>query len=120
MTARIGFWLALVAAGALSGGYLMWGQVQDARYAAKAAEDQAVSLGKQLAEVMARQASTDALLAARKRSDNALTAQLKQLRSDLDKAFRHDPETAAWSDTCVPGVVADRLRLPADPDCNRP
>lgn len=117
-------WLALFAAGAASGGYLMYGQVQDARAAAEAARKEAKEangkaeeLGKSLASVLARQAQTDASLAARKRQEAALTAQLKELNSDLDRAFKDDPNSATWGADCVPAAVADRLRLPADPDC---
>lgn len=120
-------WLAVFAAGAGAGGYVMYGQVQDARAAAKAAQDQAreangkaEELGKSLASVLARQAQTDASLAARKRQEAALTAQLKELNSDLDRAFKNDPISAAWGADCVPDAVAKRLRLPSDPDCPTP
>lgn len=120
-------WLAVFAAGAGAGGYLMYGQVQDARSAAKAAQDQAKEangkaeeLGKSLASVLARQAQTDASLAARKRQEVILLAQLKGLNSDLDRAFKNDPTSKAWGADCVPAAVADRLHLPADPDCAAP
>ncbi|MNF89216.1 hypothetical protein D3C85_508330 [compost metagenome] len=117
-------WLAVFAAGAGAGGYLMHGQVKDARAAAEAAQaqakeakGQAEELGKSLDLVLARQAQTDASLAARKRQEVALTAQLKELNSDLDRAFKDDPTSSAWGADCVPDAVADRLRLPKDPDC---
>lgn len=108
---------ALVFTGAAGGGYLMWGQVQDARAVAKDASERATNLGKQLDDLAKRQADTDALLAVRKRKDNELTAQLTKLRSDLNGALKDEP---AWSADCVPPAVADRLRLPLDPDCPRP
>lgn len=117
-------WLAVFAAGVGAGGYFMNGQVQDARAAAQAAQDQAreangkaEELGKSLDLMLARQAQTDASLAARKRQESILQAQLKGLNSDLDRAFKNDPTSSAWGADCVPSVVADRLRLPADPDC---
>lgn len=117
----LGIKLALIAilfaSGAAGGGYLMWGQVQDARAVAKQASERADDLGKQLDDLAKRQADTDALLAVRKRKDNELTAQLTKLRSDLNGALKDEP---AWSADCVPSAVADRLRLPLDPDCPRP
>lgn len=117
-------WLAVFAAGAGAGGYVMHGQVRDARSAAEAAQAQAKEanakaeeLGKSLASVLARQAQTDASLAVRKRQEAALQAQLKELNSDLDRAFKDDPTSSAWGADCVPDAVADRLRLPKDPDC---
>lgn len=117
-------WLAVFAAGAGAGGYVMHGQVKDARAAAEAAQaqakeakGQAEELGKSLDLVLARQAQTDASLAARKRQEVALTAQLKELNSDLDRALKDDPTSSAWGADCVPDAVADRLRLPKDPDC---
>lgn len=117
-------WLAVFAAGVGAGGYVMYGQVQDARSSASAAQaqakeakGQAEELGKSLALVLARQAQTDASLAARKRQEATLQAQLKSLNSDLDRAFKNDPTSTAWGADCVPDAVADRLRLPADPDC---
>lgn len=117
-------WLILFAAGAASGGYLMYGQVQDARSAADAAQAQAKEanakaeeLGKSLASVLARQAQTDASLAARKRQESILQAQLKGLNSNLDRVFKNDQTSSAWGADCVPDAVADRLRLPKDPDC---
>lgn len=117
-------WLALFAAGAGLGGYLMLGQVQDARAVAEAAKkdakeasDRAEELGKSLASVLARQAQTDASLAARKRQEAALQAQLKGLHSDLDRVLKDDPNSSVWGADCVPDAIASRLRLPADPDC---
>lgn len=117
-------WLAVFAAGVGSGGYFMHGQVQDARAAAQAAQAQskeangkAEELGKSLDSMLARQAQTDASLAARKRQESILQAQLKGLNSDLDRAFKNDPTSSVWGADCVPPAVADRLRLPADPDC---
>lgn len=117
-------WLAVFAAGAGAGGYVMHGQVQDARAAAKAAQEQAKEangkaeeLGKSLDSMLARQAQTDASLAARKRQESILQAQLKGLNSDLDRVFKNDQTSYAWGADCVPPAVADRLRLPADPDC---
>lgn len=117
-------WLAVFAAGVGAGGYLMHGQVQDARSAAQAAQDQAreangkaEELGKSLASVLARQAQTDASLAARKRQESILLEQLKGLNSELDRAFKNDPTSSAWGADCVPPAVADRLRLPPDPEC---
>lgn len=118
-------WLALFAAGVGVGGYLMLGQVQGARAAAEAAKkdakeasDKAEELGKSLDSVLARQAQTDASLAARKRQEAALQAQLKGLHSDLDRVLKDDPNSSVWGADCVPSAVADRLRLPADPDCS--
>lgn len=117
-------WLAVFAAGVGAGGYFMHGQVQDARAAAKAAQEQAKEangkaeeLGKSLDSMLARQAQTDASLAARKRQESILQAQLKGLNSDLDRVFKNDQTSSAWGADCVPPAVADRLRLPADPDC---
>lgn len=117
-------WLAVFAAGVGAGGYFMHGQVQDARAAAEAAQAQAKEangkaeeLGKSLDLMLARQAQTDASLAVRKRQEAALSAQLKELNSDLDRAFKNDPTSSAWGADCVPAAIADRLRLPADPDC---
>lgn len=117
-------WLAVFAAGVGSGGYVMYGQVQDARAAADAAQAQAKEangkaeeLGKSLALVLARQAQTDASLAARKRQEVILQSQLKGLNSELDRAFKDDPTSSSWGADCVPAAIADRLRLPADPDC---
>jgi len=117
-------WLALFAAGVGVGGYLMLGQVQDARSAADAAKkeakeayDKADELGKSLASVLARQAQTDASLAVRKRQEAALQAQLKGLHSDLDRVLKDDPNSSVWGAGCVPDAVASRLRLPTDPDC---
>ena len=117
-------WLAVFAAGVGAGGYVMYGQVQDARSSASAAQaqakeakGQAEELGKSLASVLARQAQTDASLAARKRQEAILLAQLKGLNSDLDRAFKNDQPSSVWGADCVPDAVADRLHLPADPDC---
>ena len=117
-------WLAVFAAGVGAGGYFMHGQVQDARAASKAAQEQAKEangkaeeLGKSLDSMLARQAQTDVSLAARKRQESILQAQLKGLNSELDRAFKNDPTSSAWGADCVPPAVADRLRLPADPDC---
>jgi uncharacterized protein HemX len=117
-------WLAVFATGVGAGGYVMYGQVQDARSSAEAAQAQAKEakghaeeLGKSLASVLARQAQTDASLAARKRQEAALSAQLNELNSDLDRAFKDDPTSSSWGADCVPDAVADRLRLPKDPDC---
>lgn len=117
-------WLAVFAAGVGAGGYFMHGQVQDARAAAasaetraKEADEKAESLGKSLDSMLARLAQTDASLAVRKRQEAALSAQLKELNSDLDRAFKDDPTSVIWGADCVPSAVADRLRLPADPDC---
>lgn len=117
-------WLAVFAAGVGAGGYFMHGQVQDARAAAQAAQAQAKEangkaeeLGKSLDSMLARQAQTDASLAARKRQESILQAQLKGLNSDLERAFKNDPTSSAWGAYCVPDSIADRLRLPADPDC---
>lgn len=118
-------WLAVFAAGVGAGGYIMHGQVQDARAAAQAAQAQAKEangkaeeLGKSLDSMLARQAQTDASLAARKRQESILQAQLKGLNSDLERAFKNDPTSSAWGADCVPSAIADRLRLPADPDCD--
>jgi len=108
---------AFVVAGALGGGYFMWGQVQDARALAKEASQKAIDLGKSLEDLAKRQAASDVLLADRKRKDNALNQQLIKLRSDLDGALKDEP---AWSADCIPGAIADRLRLPADKDCPDP
>lgn len=117
-------WLAVFAAGAGAGGYVMYGQVQDARAAAQLAQAQAKEangkaeeMGKSLASVLDRQAQTDASLAVRKRQEAALAAQLRELNSDLDRALKDDPTSFAWGADCVPPAVAQRLRLPADPDC---
>lgn len=117
-------WLSVFAAGAGAGGYVMHGQVQDARAAAKSAQEQAKEangkaeeLGKSLDSMLARQAQTDASLAARKRQESILQAQLKGLNSDLDRVFKNDQTSSAWGADCVPPAIADRLRLPADPDC---
>jgi uncharacterized protein HemX len=115
--ARLGFWLVLVLVGAGAAGWFMWGQVSDARSRAKTAEQQAADLGKRLEQIAARQAQTDASLAARRRQSDALTQQLSQFRSDLDRLTRDDPETSKWAADCVPSAAADRLRLPADPAC---
>lgn len=118
-------WLAVFAAGVGAGGYFMHGQVRDARAAAEAAQAQAKEangkaeeLGKSLDSMLARLAQTDASLAVRKRQEAALSAQLKELNSDLDRAFKNDPTSSAWGVDCVPPAIADRLRLPADPDCD--
>lgn len=118
-------WLAVFAAGAGAGGYVMHGQVQDARSAASAAQEQAREakgqadeLGKSLASVLARQEQTDASLAVRKRQEAILQAQLKGLNSELERAFKNDPTSSVWGADCVPAAVADRLRLPADPECS--
>jgi uncharacterized protein HemX len=118
-------WLAVFAAGVGAGGYVMYGQVQDARSAAQAAQAQAKEangkaeeLGKSLASVLARQAQTDASLAVRKRQEATLQAQLKSLNSDLDRAFKNDQTSTVWGADCVPDAVADRLHLPSDPDCS--
>lgn len=118
-------WLAVFAAGVGAGGYVMYGQVQDARSSASAAQAQAKEakvqaeeLGKSLALVLARQAQTDASLAVRKRQEATLQAQLKSLNSDLDRAFKNDQTSTSWGADCVPDAVADRLHLPADPDCS--
>lgn len=117
-------WLAVFAAGVGAGGYFMHGQVQDARALANLAQAQAKEakghaeeMGKSLALVLARQAQTDASLAVRKRQEAILQAQLKGLNSDLDRALKNDPTSTAWGSDCVPAAVADRLRLPADPNC---
>lgn len=121
MPTMIGWKAALIAAilviGFGSGIYVMWGQVQDARSLAKEANQKAVDLGKSLEDLAKRQAASDALLAARKRKDNDLDRQLIKLRSDLDGALNDEP---TWSSDCIPGAVADKLRLPADPDCVDP
>lgn len=115
--ARLGFWVALTLIGAAAGGWLMWGQVQDARTRALAAEEQAVELGKRLEEISMRQAQTDASLAARRLQSGDLTSQLFRLRSDLNRMIRDDPASTKWASDCVPGAIADRMRLPADPRC---
>lgn len=121
MPALIGWKAALLAAvlimGFGSGIYVMWGQVQDARAVAQAASEQAAALGKQLEDLAKRQAASDALLVVRKRKDNELSQQLTKLRSDLDGALTSEPK---WAADCIPGAVADRLRLPADADCPDP
>ena len=43
---RFGFWLALVLIGAAAAGWVMWGQVSDARTRAENAEQQVIDLGK--------------------------------------------------------------------------
>lgn len=115
--ARLGFWLALLLIGSGAAGWIMWGQVSDARKRAEVAEQQVIDLGKRLEEIAARQAQTDASLAARRRQGDALTQQLSQFRSDLDRLTRDDPETSKWAADCVPAAAAYRLRLPADPAC---
>lgn len=115
--ARLGFWLALVLIGAAAAGWFMWGQVSDARTRAENAEQQVIDLGKRLEAVMARQAQTDASLAARRRQSDVLTQQLSKFRSDLERLTRDDPETSKWSADCIPATAADRLRLPIDPAC---
>lgn len=117
-------WLVLFGAGVGLGGYLMLGQVHDARAVAEAAKkdakeasDKADELGKSLALVLARQAQTDASLAARKRQGDALQTQLKGLHSDLDRVFADDQDSSVWAAGCVPDAVASKLRLPPDPDC---
>lgn len=116
--ARLGFWIALILIGVGAGGWFMLGQVQDARARAESAETRADELGKSLRELAARQALTDASLATRRRQSDALTAQLGRLRSDLEKVTRDDPASNEWAADCVPAAVADRLRLPADPNCD--
>lgn len=117
-------WLVLFGAGVGLGGYLMLGQVHDARAVAEAAKkdakeasDRAEELGKSLDSVLARQAQTDASLAARKRQGDDLQAQLKGLHSDLDRVLKDDPKASVWGADCVPDAVAAKLRLPSDPDC---
>lgn len=117
MGARLGFWLALVLIGAGASGWIMWGQVSDARKRADGAEQQVIDLGKRLEEIAARQAQTDASLAARRRQSDALTQQLSQFRSDLDRLTRDDPEIQKWAGDCIPTAIAERMRLPADPRC---
>lgn len=117
LSARVGFWLALVAAGAAAGMWFMWGQVHDARQTAQAAQLRADELGKQLDELAKRQALTDATLATRRRHSNDLQTQLAGLRSDLEKVIRDDPQSSAWADECLPSAIADRMRAPADPRC---
>lgn len=117
---RISIILVLLIAAFSGGGYLMWGQVQDARESAREANDKAVEVGKLLDETIKRQAALDALLAARKQSDSAMSAQLKKLRSDLEGVMKDDPESATWAPNCVPTAVAERLRLPPDKDCVQP
>lgn len=114
---RLALVLGLFLAGVAGGGYFMWGQVQDARTTAKEASDKAAELGKSLEDLAKRQAASDALLADRKRKDNELSQQLIKLRSDLNGALTNEPE---WAADCIPGTVADRLRLPADKDCPDP
>lgn len=118
MSVRVGFWLALFAVGAASGGWLMWGQVQDARASAQAANDRAKELGKSLEALRASQVAVDALLADRKRQESVLASQLGRLRSDLDRVLSDDPKSSSWAAECVPVAVAQRLRLPVDPRCN--
>lgn len=108
---------AILIIGFGAGIYVMWGQVQDARTTAREAKDKAVELGKSLEDLAKRQAASDALLAVRKRKDNELSQQLIKLRSDLDGALTDEPK---WAADCIPGAVADRLRLPADADCPDP
>lgn len=114
---KAGLLAVILIAGFGSGIYVMWGQVQDARAAAQAAAEKADTLGKQLEDLAKRQAASDALLAVRKRKDNELSQQLIKLRSDLDGALTDEP---TWAAGCIPGAVADRLRLPTDPDCVDP
>ncbi|MOA31847.1 hypothetical protein D3C78_1530260 [compost metagenome] len=104
--------------GILSGGWLMWGQISDARERAESAELRSIELGKQFEEMAARQAQTDASLATRRRQSDALSAQLGRLRSDLDRITRDDEKASVWAAGCLPGAVADRMRLPADQDCD--
>lgn len=111
---KIAILLGLFMAGVAGGGYLMWGQVQDARAVARDANQKAVDLGKSLEDLVKRQAASDALLAVRKRKDNELSQQLIKLRSDLEGALTNEP---AWASDCIPRAVADKLRLPADPNC---
>lgn len=116
--ARAGFWIILVLIGMGVGGWFMFGQVTDSRKRAETAEQQVIDLGKRLEEIAARQAQTDAILATRRRQSDALTTQLGQLRSDLQKVMTDDPKSNAWGADCVPSAVADRLRLPADSACS--
>lgn len=115
--ARLGFWLVLVMIGAASGGWIMWGQVQEARSAQAEAIAKLVTLGKQLEEVRAQQLRTDATLATRRSQDQRMIQELRELRSELDKAFDHDQESRDWADRCVPPAVAQRMQLPADHRC---
>lgn len=96
----------------------MYGQVEDARKRAEEAEQKAIDLGKLLEEIEARQELTDASLATHRRQSDALKAQQLKLRSDLEKVMRDDPQSSAWAADCVPDAVADRMRLPVDPDCS--
>lgn len=114
---KAGLLAAILIAGFASGIYFMWGQVQDARASAQAANEKADTLGKLYEEQAKRQAASDALLAVRKRKDNELSQQLTKLRSDLDGALSNEPK---WAAGCIPSAVADRLRLPADADCPDP
>lgn len=108
---------AVLVIGFGSGIYFMWGQVSDARALAQAASEQAATLGKSLEDMVKRQAASDALLAIRKQKDNELSAQLTRLRSDLNGALNDEPK---WASDCIPGAIAERLHLPADPDCPSP
>src|SRR5574341_678885 len=115
--ARLGFWIVLILLGAGAGGYVMWGQVQDARAAQKEAQARLLELGKQLSDLQARQSQTDATLATRRKQEANFLGQLSRLRSDLERVIEDDPEASAWGADCVPAAVAERLRLPADPHC---
>ena len=122
LNARIGFWLALLVVGFGAGLWLMWGQVEDARARATAANAQALELGsrlegfaKTLDDLQARQHQTDESLATRAQQDTTMQAQLSQLRADLKEVMTSDPESKEWGAVPVPGAVAERLWGPAKP-----
>lgn len=122
LSARFGFWLALLVAGFGAGLWLMWGQVEDARARAAAANAQALELGsrlegyaKTLEQLQQRQQQTDESLATRAQQDTTMQAQLSQLRADLKEVMTSDPEAKEWGAVPVPGAVAERLWGPAKP-----
>ena len=116
--ARLGFWIVLILLGVFAGGYVMWGQVKDARMANEEAQRRLLELGKQLGDLQKRQSLTDATLALRRSQEANFTAQLSRLRSDLAKVIDDDPEAASWAADCVPAAVAERMRIKPDPRCN--
>ena len=124
MTARLGFWIALVLVGLGAGVWLMAGRVEDAHSAAVAAERRALDLeaslsgyAQRIETIEARQAATDETVGARSKEDEVMQAQLFELNRRLLEAIRNDPESSSWASGCVPGAVAVSLRLPADPGC---
>lgn len=126
LNARIGFWIALLVVGFGAGLWLMWGQVEDARARASAANAQALELGsrlegyaKTLEQMQERQQQTDASIAARAEQDNQMRSQLSQLRADMREVISSDPESKEWGAVPLPGPVAERLWGPAKPAAGR-